>query len=290
MIKFGPSGNSLSFYGEGNKHSEQAPEWLHKKGLSLYEYSFSRGTNVSDAKCSLIGENAEKYGIEVSVHAPYYVNLANTSDEMIEKSFGYILKSAEKVRLMKGNRVVFHPAAKGNLTREEAVRLTKERLALLAKRIEEQGYTDVLFCIETMGKINQIGSLDEVAEFCTLSDCFIPTVDFGHLNARTMGGMNSGEDYLNALKLLTEVIGKEKTGKMHVHFSKIEYAKGGEIRHLTFEDRIYGPEFEPLAPVLAEYSPDARVICESDGTQTEDALTMQRIYRETLETNAKKQA
>ena len=225
MIKFGPSGNSLSFYEEGNKRSEQAPEWISGKGLSLYEYSFGRGVNVSDEKCVLIGENA----------------------------------------------------ALGRLTREDAVKLTKERLALLAERIKESGFSDLFFCIETMGKINQIGTLEEVAEFCTIADCFIPTIDFGHLNARTLGGMNSYEEYLSALELLRGVTGEEKTKKMHVHFSKVEYGKGGEIRHLTFADEKFGPDFAPLAPVLLEYAPDARVICESDGTQAEDAVTMMKI-------------
>lgn len=278
MVKFGPSGNSVSFYEEGCKHSEQAPEWISKRGLSLYEYSFGRGVNVFDSKCSLIGENAKGYGIEVSVHAPYYVNLANTDDEMIEKSFGYILRSADKVRLMGGNRVVFHPASLGKLTRERAVELTTERLKLLAERIRREGYTDIFFCIETMGKINQIGSLSEVADFCTVDDFFLPAVDFGHLNARTLGKMNSYEQYKEGLELLTNVVGREKTEKMHVHFSKIEYGKGGEIRHLTFADEIFGPEFAQLVPVLREFAPDARVLCESDGTQAEDAATMQRLY------------
>ena len=125
MVKFGPSGNSNEFYESGLKNSEQAPKWLAEKGLTLYEYSFGRGTNITDKKCELIGSEAEKYGVEVSVHAPYYINFANTDDEMIEKSIGYILRSAEKLRLMKGERVIFHPAALGKLTRERAVELTK---------------------------------------------------------------------------------------------------------------------------------------------------------------------
>lgn len=39
-IKFGPSGNSDSFYKEGHKSSLEMPEWLHNMGLDAYEYSF----------------------------------------------------------------------------------------------------------------------------------------------------------------------------------------------------------------------------------------------------------
>ena len=70
----------------------------------------------------------------------------------------------------------------------------------------------------------------------------------------------------------------ERASKMHVHFSKIEYSKGGEVRHLTFADSVFGPEFEPLARVLHKYRLEPVIICESNGTQTDDALEMKRIY------------
>ena len=77
---------------------------------------------------------------------------------------------------------------------------------------------------------------------------------------------------------MQSVIGEEKLRKTHIHFSKIEYSKGGEVKHLTFEDKIYGPEFLPLAPLLRQYAPDAHVISESDGTQSQDALAMKLMY------------
>ena len=65
---------------------------------------------------------------------------------------------------------------------------------------------------------------------------------------------------------------------MHVHFSKIEYGKGGEVKHLTFEDEIFGPEFEPLAELLYKKNLTPFIICESAGTQTEDAQFMMNFY------------
>ena len=105
----------------------------------------------------------------------------------------------------------------------------------------------------------------------------VPTIDFGHINAREMGSLKSYEDYENIIKKMIDGLG-EKVKHFHMHFSKIEYTKGGEKRHLTFEDNVYGPEFEPLARVLKKYNLEPTIVCESDGTMAEDALAMKEIY------------
>lgn len=278
MIRFGPSGNSLRFYEEGYKSSVDAPKWLASLGLSAYEYSFGKGINIGDAKANEIGAKAREYDIAVSVHAPYYINFANPSDEMAEKSFNYVLNSCRKVREFYGNRVVFHASTVGRMTRLDAVELTKKRLRVLADLITANGMDDCLFCPETMGRINQIGDTEEIVEFCKIADFFVPTIDFGHLNARTYGSLKTADDYERIVCHIINNLGMERASKMHIHFSKIEYSKGGEVKHLTFEDATYGPEFEPLAQVIRKYNLQPVVICESNGTQSDDAITMKRIY------------
>ena len=278
MIKFGPSGNSERFYAEGYKSTVDAPKWIADQGLTVYEYSFGRGINISDAKCNEIGANAKQHGVEITVHAPYYINFANPSDEMAEKSYMYVLNSCQKVKQFYGNRVIFHPASVGKMTRQDAVALTKTRMQRLADLIVYNKMDDCIFCPETMGKINQIGDAYEIADFCTIADFYIPTIDFGHLNARTHGSLKTQEDYEQIILHFIDKIGFERTSKMHVHFSKIEYSTGGEVKHLTFEDQIYGPDFLPLAKAFKKYNLEPVVICESDGTQCDDALEMKRIY------------
>ena len=280
MIRFGPSGNSLRYYEEGFKSSVDAPKWLSEQGLSAYEYSFGRGINVSDVKANEIGAKGREYDIAISVHAPYYINFANPSDEMAEKSYDYVIRSCQKVREFYGNRVVFHPASVGKMTRKDAVELTRTRLARLAEIIKSNGMNDCIFCPETMGKINQIGDVEEVTEFCKIADFYIPTIDFGHINARTYGSLKTVEDYDRIITHLINNLGQERASKIHIHFSKIEYSSGGEVRHLTFADTVLGPEFEPLAQVIKKHNLSPIVICESDGTQADDALAMKRIYEE----------
>ncbi|MCM1534006.1 MAG: TIM barrel protein [Corallococcus sp.] len=278
MIKFGPSGNSVRFYDEGYKSSVDAPEWLSLQGLTAYEYSFGKGINISDAKANQIGLKGKEFGVEISVHAPYYINLANPSDEMAEKSFAYVLDSCKKVRQFYGNRIVFHPSTVGKMTRREAVDLTIKRMRVLSELIISNGMDDCLFCPETMGKINQIGDVEEVTEFCKIADFFLPTIDFGHINARTYGSLKCEDDYERIIVHIIDNLGRERANKLHIHFSKIEYSNGGEVRHLTFADTVFGPEFEPLARVLKKYGLSPIVICESDGSQADDAIEMKRIY------------
>ena len=131
MIKFGPSGNSQSFYAAGYEHTEEAAAYVKEMGLDCFEYSFGRGVRMGEEKARSIGAAFAKEGVEISVHAPYFINFANPDDEMAAKSYGYVLDSARMVKAMGGRRVVFHPAAQGKDTREIAVSRAEDRLKIL---------------------------------------------------------------------------------------------------------------------------------------------------------------
>ena len=278
MIKFGPSGNSVAFSEAGFSKSEDSALWVKNKGLSCFEYSFGRGVSLSDERAISIGKAFSDAGVEISVHAPYYINFANPEDEMAEKSYMYIMQSAQKVKIMGGKRVVFHPASQGKMKREQAVDLTEERLKILRDKIYENGFDDLIFCPETMGKIGQIGTVEEITRFCKIDKIYIPAVDFGHINARECGSLKTEKDFLDRLEYMVAELGYEKMKNFHIHFSKIEYSAKGEVRHLTFEDNHYGPNFEPLALALKKLKLEPFIICESAGTQDIDAVKMQQIY------------
>ena len=277
-IKFGPSGNSQAFFDAGYSKSEDSAIWVKNLGLDCFEYSFGRGVNLSDKKALEIGAAFESAGVEISVHAPYYINLANPDDDMAEKSIGYIIDSAKKVLLLGGKRVVFHPASQGKETRETALERTKSRFLRLTDRIYREGLESVMFCPETMGKLAQIGTVEEITDFCKTDKVFTPCVDFGHVNAREQGSLKTPKDYEKLLSFMIAELGFERVKNFHVHFSKIEYSDRGEIRHLTFEDKIYGPEFAPLSVALKKLDLQPYIVCESAGTQDADALIMRNIY------------
>lgn len=278
MIKFGPSGNSESFYAQGYSHTEQSAKFVRDMGLDCFEYSFGRGVRVSEAKAISIGEAFAAQSVEISVHAPYYINFANPSEESAAKSYNYVLDSARVLKLMGGKRCVFHSATQGKLDREEAVALTEERLKVLRDYIYLNGLQDLYFCPETMGKLAQIGTLEEIVRFCKIDPIYLPAVDFGHLNAREQGSLKTVDDYRSRLEYMIGELSYERVKYFHIHFSKIQYSSKGEVRHLTFADDVYGPEFEPLAVALKQLKLEPYVVSESAGTQAEDALAMKQMY------------
>ncbi len=278
MIKFGPSGNCESFYAEGNTHTEQAAAFVKNRGLDCFEYSFGRGVRMTEDKAISIGEAFREEEIELSVHAPYYINFANPDDEMAQKSYGYVLDSGKMLKAMGGTRCVFHPAAQGKDLREQAVARTAERLKVLRDYLYLNDLQDLKFCPETMGKIAQIGTVEEITAFCEIDPIFTPCVDFGHVNAREQGSLKTSRDYKDRLEYMIERLGYDRMKHFHVHFSKIMYSVKGEVKHLTLEDTVYGPEFEPLAQTLCDLKLEPYIVSESDGTQAEDALIMKRIY------------
>jgi len=281
-IKFGPSGNSLSFYDQGLKHSYQMPAWLSDMGLSAYEYQCSKGCRIKTETAEKIGEEAKKHSIALSIHAPYYINLSSEGEKR-DKSVGYILETLNVARLMGATRIVVHSGGCATMSRDAAMALAKDTLRLAIAEADNAGFSDIHICPETMGKINQLGTIEEVVDFCLLDERLIPTIDFGHLNARTFGGVNGAEDYAAILDEVKNRLGSEREKLFHSHFSKIEYTeKGGEKKHLTFEDTVFGPDFEPLAELVCKRGLTPTFICESDGTMAEDALAMKKMYEEKL--------
>lgn len=278
MIRFGPSGNSDIFYKDGYKHSVDAPKWLKKHGLNAYEYSFGRMFNISHETAQKLGEEAQANGVLVSVHAPYYINLANPSDDVFIKNINYLLTSLSYLRDFKGVHCVFHPGSCGKETRDVAVQRMMSRMDKLLENVYMAGYGDMFICPETMGKTQQLGSVKEIIDLCKFDKCLIPTLDFGHINAVTGGTLKSADDYLKILDAVYNELGEYKAKNLHIHFSKIEYSSKGEIRHLTLDDTVYGPEFEPLAKVIKQMGLEPTIISESRGMMMEDAIKLKNIY------------
>lgn len=180
---------------------------------------------------------------------------------------------------MGASRFVVHSGSAGKISREEALELAKDTLTRAWEAMREENLDDIILCPETMGKFNQLGNLQEVMELCKINDHFLPCIDFGHLNARTLGSLQSTADYEQILDTIENELGFARLKVFHSHFSQIEYTeKGGEKRHLTFADEVYGPFFEPLAELIAKKGLTPTFICESAGTQAEDAQRMQQIY------------
>ena len=276
---FGPAGASEDFYEAGYKHSYEVPAFIAGMGLTALEYQCGRGVNIGTEAANKLGVEAKKHGVAMSVHAPYFISLASSELEKRDKSIKYILDSAAAAKNMGGSRIVIHPGGMGGLERRDALREACVTLKRAVDVLDEQGLGDITVCPETMGKINQLGDLLETLSLCSVDERLIPCLDFGHLNARTFGGVKTIDDYRAIFGEVENALGRERASRFHCHFSKIEYSKGGEKCHLTFADNIYGPDYEPLIQLVVKENLNPVIICESRGTQSADAKSMADCYK-----------
>jgi len=275
---FGPGGNGDAFAKSGYKSSLDAPRFVKEIGLDAYEYEAGRGLYASDAMLSSIGSNAKAYGVKMSYHTPYFISLSGIDENVRYKSIGYIRESLDAAKLLGADIIVVHSGSAAKISRDEAMRLAADTLTKTIESVDTYG---IKIGLETMGKKNQLGTLDEVIELCRLSKDFVPVVDFGHLNARVCGGaFNSADDYLRVFDKIERLVSPEAANHLHCHFSKIEWTDKGEKKHLTFEDNIYGPNYEIFAEAIARGGYSPTVICESAGTQAEDARLIKDKYLE----------
>ena len=278
MPKFGPAGNSESFAALGYKNSLQVPEYIVEMGLDCYEYQCGRGVNIGEDKARQLGEKAKAAGVSLSLHAPYYISMSSVEEEKRLNSINYILASAKAVNAMGGDRIVVHTGSCGKISREQALTFALDTMKKALDALDREGLGHIHICPETMGKVNQLGTLNEVLELCRLDERLIPCIDFGHLNARDLGILKTTADFENIFTSIKNALGTDRLKCFHSHFSKIEYTTGGEKRHLTFEDTLFGPDFEPVMELTYKYGCDPTFICESAGTQAEDAKQMKDYY------------
>ena len=274
--KFGPGGNSDAFRLAGFSSTLDAPMWIKHIGLDAYEYEAGNGLSASPSMLAAIGRQAKENNIKMSYHTPYFISLSGLVEEKRLNSINYIRQSLDAAKLLGAGTIVVHCGSCAKISRDEAMRLAADTLARTAATVDTYG---IKIGLETMGKINQLGTLDEVLELCRIDSCFVPVVDFGHLNARDLGGVfRCADDYLRVFDKISARMGADVAESLHCHFSKIEYTSAGEKKHLTFADTEFGPDYEPFVEAIVKGSLAPNGICESAGTQSDDALAMKMLY------------
>ena len=281
-IRFGTAGTSDSFEAKGYKSSLDIPAYTAEMGLDAFEYQCGHGVRLGVDKAGKMAADAAERGILFSVHAPYYISMSSLEEEKRLGSVRYLLQSAEVCRALGGKRIIFHSGSCGKQSREAALEKALDTMRRAVEALDEAGYGDMTLCPETMGKIGQLGTLDEVLALCGVDKRITPCIDFGHLYARSLGTQfadgTAAADYAALLDTLQAGLGDERAKQFHAHFSRIAYTKGGEKCHLTFADTEYGPPHAPLLALLKERGLTPTIICESAGTQAEDAAELAKTY------------
>ncbi len=265
IIKLGPAGVPISSKKRGTISGIKKVAEL---GLQALEVEFVRGVNMSPPTAKAVGEAAKKLGIELSIHAPYYINLASEKKQIIAASKKRILDSLERGAEMGAKVIVVHAGYYGK-NREAAIKMIADACAEIAGKIEKKRW-NIILGIETSGKQGQFGPLEEILDICAKIKNCVPVVDFAHLFARQGGKIDYG-------KILEQT---KNYRHLHCHFSGINYSvvgigKGNERNH----EPIGKPPFRPLAEEILKRNLDITIICESPLLE-QDALKMKKIIEE----------
>lgn len=240
-----------------------------EEGLNAMEVQFVRGARMKGSTAEDIGEEAKKHGILLSIHAPYYINLNSEKEEIIEKSKERIMKSARLADKMNAWIITVHAGYYSGMSSREATEIIADNVVECAEKIEDEAL-NVKIGLEQMGKEKSWGTLDELETVVDRTSVAVPVLDFAHYHARYCGKLKTKEDFEDLLKRYEAI----HQGRLHSHFSSIEYGDKGEKKHLDMEE--YQPDFRKLAPLLKEKDYDITVICETPELDR-DSLKMKDI-------------
>ncbi len=275
-IRFGPAGKPITYKGS----TLGIPKFLKDIGLDAFEYEAVRGVRIKEGQAKKLGEEAEKYDVKLSLHAPYFINLSALKEETVKKSERRLIEAAKAAFWMKAYVVVFHPGYYLKQPKEEALRKAITALRNVEREMENLRIKGVYLGAETTGKTSELGSLEEVIKMSQEVSVVIPVIDWAHIYARSLGSfIKTVDDIIKVIDAVEKHVGEKAIKPMHMHFSKIVYKEYGEKEHVVLSDKNYGPEFEIVCEGILEVGIDAVIISESPILE-QDALLMKKICSE----------
>ena len=280
--RFGPAGVPPTFHLLKATLAE-VPHLLHEIGLDALEYEAVRWGKTPQMKqqdAQTLGQKAKQHDVWLSLHASYYINLAGNKT-IREASKQRLIACATAAEWMQAHTVVFHPGFYGNRTRKEAYNTCLQTLEEVQETLNSQGIKNVKLGPETMGRTQQLGTLNEVLDICETLPQTQPVIDWSHIHARENGRLKTADDYLTIITQIENRLGTETAKNLHCHFTRIEYTAKGEKRHHTLDEKTYGPDFRPLAKIIIEQKLKPVIISESPLIEI-DAIKMRNTLREEM--------
>lgn len=275
--RFGPAGVPHMFRVMGAKLID-VPKLLRTEELDAFEYAAVRWGQAPQIKredAEDLGVEAKKNDVLLSMHGSYFINLFGEK-EVAEASKRRLIACAQAAEWMGAYTLVFHAGFYGKNGKIETLQRCIKSMKEVKATMKSEGVEKVKLGPETMGRHSQFGTLDEILTVCQEVEGTQLVIDWSHMHARTGGGLRTVEDFRKIVVAAEKKLGIDAVQNMHCHFSKIEYTyKSGEKRHHMLDELGYGPEFENLAEVIAEFKLRPVVICET-AVQDVDAVKMKK--------------
>jgi deoxyribonuclease-4 len=246
----------------------QAVEILRERGYSACEIDFASGFWMDYPWAEEFGKLARRRRIALSVHAPIAGFMGHVErDRKHAMAVGMLDHSAGIAKVAGAEPVVFHPGFLLGRTRKRALTQVAEQLADLRKRLEAKG-RDVAFGVEVMGRVRELGSVEDVLYIATKQPWVRPVIDFAHLHAVTDGAITTVKAFHDVLSGVNKVL--PRGVPFHIHMSDIAYANRNETKHLPYGEGTL--RAEPLGRALARFARPATVISESPDEESHQAL------------------
>src|SRR6188474_3778665 len=248
---------------------EHSVEILLERGYSACEIDFESGFWMDYPWAERLGELAREHDLALSVHAPLFgwVGHLEASGRKWSSALGALDRSAGIATACGAEVVVFHPGFLLGRSREDAIDSVVEQLALVRERLvgKDRGAP---FGIEVMGRVRDLGSLDDCVEISRRAGWVRPVIDFAHMHATSDGAFTEPEPFREALELADGVL--EAGAPFHVHFSDIAYANRNETKHLPYGEGTL--RAEPLRTALRRFKRPATIISESPTEESHQAV------------------
>jgi deoxyribonuclease-4 len=242
-------------------------------GLDCLEVEFVKGVRMGLDTAKKIREEADKLGVVLTVHAPYWVNLNSVEEGKRLASQERLLHSTRVASVLGARSVAFHCGFYGRSSPEETFAAICEALREVVSILRSER-TPVLLRPETLGKRTQFGSLEEVLFLCRELEGLKPCIDFSHLYARE-GRANSYGHFHRIFTKIAKKLGGDALKDMHIHISGVLFNEHGEIRHLNLLESDF--RYDDWIQALQHFDVGGVVICESP-RQESDALMLRRLY------------
>jgi deoxyribonuclease-4 len=244
---------------------------LEERGFNACEIDFEGKFWMDYDWAGEFGRLAKQAKIALSVHAPIAGFMGHAErGKKLNMAVGMLDHSAGVAKAAGAELVVFHPGFLLGRTREAAIDSIVEQLGELRERLEGKDRA-VPFGIEVMGRVREIGSLDDVLEISGRLAWVRPVLDFAHMHATSDGAYTDAEPFAAALEGADEVL--EPSAPFHIHFSDIAFANRNETKHLPYGEGTL--RAEPLKQALRKFRRTATVISESP--DLESSLAIQAV-------------
>ncbi len=270
-LHFGPAGIPLSVK---KRSTVEGIKKVRELGLNAMELEFVRSISISEEKAPEVKEAAKEFGVLLTCHGQYYINLNSKDEAKLQASIERILKAAKIAYLSGAWSLTFHAAYYMGDEPQIVYERVKKSLKYVVRRLEDEG-VKIWIRPETTGKPTQFGTLEELIKLSQEVEYVLPTIDFAHIHARESGGCNTYEEFAEILVKLEEGLGRIILDNMHIHVSGIEYGPKGEIRHVNLKESDFN--YEDLLKALRDFKVRGVVICESPNLE-EDAILLKHTY------------